>query len=191
MQPSKKSGFTLIEMLVAIAIIGIVLAIAAPSFSQQIASIRTKNAIENISGDLANAKSEAIRINRVIFFHSYVDGNNWCYGYGTSNTALANCNCDTSTNNSCKLKFVTSSNHKNIVLNTSTAFETSLGFEPIRGQPIDTTGAALAKKTMVISNTNGIKGYITVSAVGKIKTCSSSVSGESINGLPKTSSSEC
>jgi type IV fimbrial biogenesis protein FimT len=57
------SGFTLIELMVAVAIVAILAALAAPSFRQLIASQRVKNASFDLVAGLSMARSEAITRN--------------------------------------------------------------------------------------------------------------------------------
>lgn len=55
------AGFTAVEMLVTIAILSILAGIAAPSFGPIIERYRVRSAIEDLSGSIYLARSEAIR----------------------------------------------------------------------------------------------------------------------------------
>jgi prepilin-type N-terminal cleavage/methylation domain-containing protein len=59
----KPRGFTLIELCMAMAILGVLLALAAPSMAAMIANSRIKSAKEQILAGINSAKSEAIRNN--------------------------------------------------------------------------------------------------------------------------------
>jgi type IV fimbrial biogenesis protein FimT len=59
--PTKARGFTLVELLVTIAIAAILLALAAPSFKRTIQSNNMSNAVNTFMSDLRYARSEAIR----------------------------------------------------------------------------------------------------------------------------------
>jgi type IV fimbrial biogenesis protein FimT len=62
------SGFTLVELMVAVAILGIALALALPSFSIWIQNTRIRATAEAISSGLRLAKSEAVGRNRGVRF---------------------------------------------------------------------------------------------------------------------------
>jgi type IV fimbrial biogenesis protein FimT len=59
--PSRHLGFTLVELLVAVSIAAILLAVGIPSFRSAIASNRLTSTTNDLVGSLAQARSEAIR----------------------------------------------------------------------------------------------------------------------------------
>lgn len=71
-QPSR--GLTLIELMIAVAIVAILMAVAAPSFEQAINGNRLGSAAGEISGALQLARSEAIRSNRRVVLCRSVNG---------------------------------------------------------------------------------------------------------------------
>ena len=81
-------GFTLIEILIVISIIGIVAAIATPSFIKSIERAKLKSVSELLSADLKWAKTEAIRTNQNITI-DFTDGVNGTWSYAISPTVPA------------------------------------------------------------------------------------------------------
>jgi type IV fimbrial biogenesis protein FimT len=61
-------GFSLVEVLVGVAIIGVVMAIALPSFSEWIRNVRIRAAAEAVLAGVQTARSEAIRRNAPVVF---------------------------------------------------------------------------------------------------------------------------
>ena len=59
-QRTTSSGFTLIELMVTIAVLAIIVSIAAPSISNQLANQRVKSTVSTIENALKEAKVESI-----------------------------------------------------------------------------------------------------------------------------------
>ena len=57
----KYSGFTLVELMITLAVLSILLVIGVPQFSNSTANSRLTTAINNLSGDLAFARTEAVK----------------------------------------------------------------------------------------------------------------------------------
>ena len=63
MSPERQTGFTLVELMITIAVAAVLLAIALPSFQQSLRSNRVATATNEMIGALSLARSEAIRNN--------------------------------------------------------------------------------------------------------------------------------
>lgn len=73
LQP-RRSGFTLIEMLVTVVIATVLLGVAAPSFVSAIARLRLEGMVNELSVDLQYARSAAIRRQAAVTLATSEDG---------------------------------------------------------------------------------------------------------------------
>ena len=76
-------GFTLIELMIALALAGVLMALAAPSFQQSLAGNRLSTAASELAGAVQLARSEAIRTNRRASLCRSTDGSA-CSGSSSS-----------------------------------------------------------------------------------------------------------
>ncbi len=161
------SGFTLIEVMVVVAVLAILLGIAAPSFQSMLDKRRLIGAAEQLYADLQYARSEAIKRNASVTV-SFSPGTNWCYGI-----ALAACACGVA--GSCQLdgvdKVVSSGDFRGVSLPpgspTFTFAAASATFEPRRGTAPGGNGTATLRST-----TGDIE--VIVGSLGRVRICSTS-----------------
>ena len=59
-----RGGFTVIEMLVVVALMGIIAMLAAPRFANFVSVWRTRGAVDQLAGDLAYTRMAAVRAGR-------------------------------------------------------------------------------------------------------------------------------
>lgn len=81
MKPRNASGFTLIEMMIVIAILGIVLAIAVPAINEWIASQKVKSVASTLRSSLVLTRSEALKRNANITLAPTVSDGPWTDGW--------------------------------------------------------------------------------------------------------------
>lgn len=88
----KLRGFTLVELMVVIAIVGIMASVALPSFNASIAAMRAKNAASSLYDGLVRTRSEAIKRNAsVVLAPATSWANGWqVYLSSDANTVLEN-----------------------------------------------------------------------------------------------------
>lgn len=63
----RATGFTLIELMVAVALIAILIGIAAPSFREAMMNVRISGQANDFMADLQLARSEAVKRNQTVF----------------------------------------------------------------------------------------------------------------------------
>ena len=70
MRPSRQQGMSLIEIAVALAIIGIIMAMVAPSMGNWIQNTYLRNSAESVLNGVQTARLEALKRNRPIAFYA-------------------------------------------------------------------------------------------------------------------------
>jgi len=158
MNRQKNTGMTLIEVMVVVAIIGIIVAIAAPSFSTMLEKQRIKGAAEAVLADLRWARAESIKRN-VRVRVTFATGSNWSY---TINTFPA-----LTTSDGVLPKTVNGSDFPSTTLETASfagrvAYTT---FDPIRGTNLN-------NGTVTISS-NNFSASVIISTLGRVRICGS------------------
>jgi len=127
MNKKQSLGFTLTELMVIVAIIGILASIAVPSFQDMIERNRLKEAVESLKSDLMFARTEAIkRSQKVTVSRKTGDAGAWCYGL----TINATCDCAASPS-TCEIKTVSGAGYTKT--NIKSVWIADLGFDFRRG----------------------------------------------------------
>lgn len=73
-------GFTLLEAAIVIAVLGIIAAVAVPSYGSMLARQQLRAAGAHLALDLRIAREEALRSGRSVFVSSRGSGAAWCWG---------------------------------------------------------------------------------------------------------------
>ena len=163
---TKQNGFTLFEMMVAIAVMAIITTTVVPEFNSMRERHKIRGAAETIASDLQLARSEAIKTNQDVSLSFNGNGTTqWCYGINDTN----GCNCEV--NNACQvdgttIRVASSADFSNINLTTNFTAQTTT-FDPDRG----TTNSGTTTLTA-----NGKTVKIFISAIGRISFCSTDFS---------------
>ncbi|MDO9139675.1 MAG: GspH/FimT family pseudopilin [Methylobacter sp.] len=134
-------GVTLTEVMIVVAIIGILAAVAVPSYQDMIERNRLKEAAESLANDLKFARTEAIKRSANV---TLTLAAGWSY---------------TITSGAATLKTVQGSQFQGIALNAAT----NVVFEPRRGTP-----AAVAQP--ILSSTSYQAG-VHVNDIGRVTIC--------------------
>lgn len=176
-------GFTLSELLAVMALLAIIAALAAPSFTGMLAKRRVEGVTAELVTDLQYARSEAVQRNAPV----HVIFGPGCYFIHTVNGGSCTATSFTSPLPlpppaiSVLLKTVQLDGGVEIVANgppPASPLITNLSFEPLRG-------AATASGSVNVKNTAGsLQLSAVVSGVGRVRTCSP-------NGSVPGHSSDC
>jgi type IV fimbrial biogenesis protein FimT len=172
-------GFTMIELMIVVALGAIVLALAAPSFTSTLAKKRMEGVASELGTDLQYARSEAVQRNasvRIVF------GSN-CYTIHTVGTTDAT-DCATLGTGAIALKSVTVPMGSGVLAFTSNAAKAFIEFEPVRGMAADSGGTDSSGHVDVTSGSGPWQLRADVTHMGRVRNCSPN---SSIPGMPACS----
>lgn len=82
----RSAGFTVVEMMIAVAVLGILVALGMPSFATFIRNSQVRSSAENMQSGLNLARSEALRRNSRVSFWMVTDLTAGCTLSGTGNS---------------------------------------------------------------------------------------------------------
>lgn len=172
-------GFTMIELMVALAIVAIVITLAAPSFTGFMAKKRVEGVLSELSTDLQYARGEAVAKNKTV----RITFDTGCYlitdqpdGSSPSSTC-SQTGTPTLGSGAVNVKHVQLQSGTSASLSPVSSL-TYIEFDPVRGIATFSTGAG-SGSVDVVSSIGSWQLRATVTAVGSMSVCSpsGSVSG--------------
>lgn len=182
-------GFTLLELIIAMAILAILVVVAMPNMSFFGANQRLRNLAEQLHGHLQQSRGESIARNTDVFVNFAVDGSTtWQYGYSSVNSSCSLAATTPTTANACivviddgdgvfdtgngltdtgdlVLTRFSSEDFRDVQMNIASfsSGDTQIVFDPIRGT--STSGQI----NLVASNGNQLS--VRVNLLGRVEIC--------------------
>ena len=172
--PFKSRGFTLIELMVVVALASVILTLSIPSFIGMLAKKRLEGVAQELGTDLQYARSEAVQRNAAVGM-VFDTGCYAIYVVGSTDAT----NCTTLGTGARELKTVQLSATSGAAVSlgftpgVSGAF---VAFEPVRGTANDLTGADKSGLVNVTSSAGNWQLRAIVTRYGRMKTCSPNAS---------------
>lgn len=132
-----QAGFTLIEVLIVIALVVVILAVGVPSFNNFIVNERLKSTNAELVASLQYARSEAIARNSPVYVAARVTAVTTCYTVYSTTTPATACSCNLGLGNACgastthtELRTVLARNRESVKIRSLTG---DLGFDNVTG----------------------------------------------------------
>lgn len=147
-------GFTLIEVVFVLAILGIILAVAVPSYASYLARQRLRHVAELLEQDLRRARALSVEEGRNIYV-SFASGPQWCWGASRSSP----CDCATGLPR-CELGSIHHHDYKGTLLQSGQGITFQGGM-----------GQALGWTRIGISNDRNQQLYLDLNPLGRPAIC--------------------
>ncbi len=175
MDDTKHRGFTLVELMITLAVIALLTGVAAPAMARFIDNARLHAATQQLASELARARNHAITHQQASYFSLQRDGVDWCFGWGANRDCRCRATptestCTTGTGENTQTHRFQSGDYPAIHLRLPGAnrSERRLRFSPVRG----TATAA----SIVLSNRHSEQ-HVIVSPLGRIRRCTVGATG--------------
>lgn len=179
MNKLKCSGFSLIELMIVIAIMGIIAALAVPSYQDMIARNRLKQVAEGLKSDLQWMRAESIK-QSCNLRASFTTGSNWSYqiyippAAAGSTCALqhASHGCPAAATANCNIKTVSSAQYAGTKIDDAEFFSsptTTAEFDFRRGEARRSNNSLSHGSVEVRSSNYEVK--VVVASVGRVRIC--------------------
>lgn len=146
-------GFSLVEVAVVTAVLGVLASMALPSIAQQFARWNLQSAAQRLASDIGQARHEAARQGRTL--HLQVQpGERWCW----SVSEVPGCTCQEARH--CQRQLARASDHPGVVVETAA----TLSFSPTAHGPG-------APSSLLLSSRHGEQLEVRLTPLGRARVC--------------------
>ena len=90
MEDAGRSGFTLVELLVTLAVVALLVTVAAPAMARFLDKARLRAATQTLAQELRQARNHALSHQSQVHFSTFGGAQRWCYGWRDDSA----CQCD-------------------------------------------------------------------------------------------------
>ena len=175
-------GFTLVEVLMSVVLLGIGMALALPSYRDMVEKRQVTNGAEQLASFINTAQGVAMKTNQVVTIsYDRSDHDDWCVGAVSGETA---CDCtvtDTSATDYCQIAtqpFILNNGHAgDRELMHAMEGDGAYAFDPIRGLFLDLDDSLTLE---LHSNNRDFRLNLVVNSTGRVILCS----GDSAHSIP-------
>ncbi len=151
-QTQPDTGLTLLELVICVAVLGVLGMLALPSLGTQMEKQRLRNAAQMLAGDITEARFLAAQRGQPVHVLAQ-DGPQWCWGVAMSSA------CDCSAAQACRIHAVPATNHPGIRLLSPMALQ------------LEPTGVVQATASTTFESSHGDRLRVDVSPQGRPRIC--------------------
>ena len=185
---STNKGFTVIELLIAVAVLAIITSLALPSYRAILEKRQVTSGAEQIMAFLSSAQMEAVKRNQFVAVNFQPNGGDWCFGMTSGDDEDVTCNCS---DGSCLLDGAertifssTLSKPEVLVLNgidfgNADGDKQTILFDPVRGM---TVLAESASVQLISPDQETWALNVEMVPTGRVKICADDRSSKSVPG---------
>jgi type IV fimbrial biogenesis protein FimT len=165
------AGFTVVELMIVVAILAVLIAVAAPSFTEFLSKRRVDGALSELVTDLQFARSESVSRNAPVRISFFRDERCYVIHLGSA----ASTGCGVVNPPAAEIKSVQLDGRLTLDPGASTFY---FEFEPVRGMVANS--ASTDSNSVVVRSSSGtsweLRALLTL--MGRVETCSPSGSGK-------------
>jgi len=193
---SNRKGFTLIELMVVIAVVAIITSFALPSYRTLIEKRQVTSGAEQIGAFLSSAQMESVKHNQFVGVNYQLLADGWCFGMRADDTvAAATCDCspgitDATAASACVVdgafRIFNSStlNYDDVMSSVSIGGDDdTIVYDPVRGLIQDAETATLE----LVSDAGHYALNVEVAVTGRVKICSDKAANKDVPGYKECS----